>query len=92
MEKDRPEMHYVYILLCNDNTLYTGYTNNLAKRVNQHNNGNEGAKYTSSRRPCKLVYYEEYSNKTGALQREYYIKHKMSKSEKLQLISSFNNK
>ena len=83
------EKHYVYILLCSDNTLYTGYTNDLEKRIVQHNYGNEGAKYTRYRRPCKLVYHEEYDNKTEALKREYYIKHKMMKSEKLALISSY---
>ena len=83
------ETHYVYILLCADNTLYTGYTNDLAKRIRQHNTGKEGAKYTRSRRPCKLVYHEEYDNKTDALSREYHIKHRMSKEEKQNLISSY---
>lgn len=83
------EKHYVYILLCSDDTLYTGYTNNLEKRIQQHNEGKEGAKYTRSRRPCTLVYHEEYDSKTEALKREYYIKHKMMKSEKLALISSY---
>ena len=86
MEKEK---HYVYILLCSDDTLYTGYTNDLEKRIAQHNEGKEGAKYTRSRRPCKLVYHEEFDNKTEALKREYYIKHKMIKSEKLALISSY---
>ena len=83
------EKHYVYILLCSDNTLYTGYTNNLEKRIQQHNEGKEGAKYTRYRRPCKLVYHEEFDSKKEALQREYYIKHKMMKSEKLALIESY---
>lgn len=81
------EKHYVYILLCADDTLYTGYTNDLQKRVWQHNNSKEGAKYTHSRRPCRLVYYEEFDNKTDALKREYAVKH-MMKAEKLKLISS----
>ena len=83
------EKHYVYILLCSDDTLYTGYTNNLEKRIQQHNEGKEGAKYTRSRRPCTLVYHEEYDSKTEALKREYYIKHKMKKKKKLALISSY---
>ena len=86
------EKHYVYILLCSDDTLYTGYTNNLEKRIQQHNEGKEGAKYTRSRRPCKLVYHEEYDSKTEALGREYFIKHKMMKSEKLVLIASYEVK
>lgn len=92
MEQDKADTHYVYILLCADGTLYTGYTNDLQKRLWQHNNSKEGAKYTRFRRPCQLVYYEEFGNKTTALEREYYIKHKMSKNEKMQLLSSFNNK
>lgn len=87
----KKETHYVYILLCADNTLYTGYTNDLQKRIHQHNNGKEGAKYTRSRRPCKLVYHEEYDNKSEALSREYYIKHKMMKEEKMKLIASYCN-
>ena len=84
------ERHYVYILLCADNTLYTGYTNDLEKRLKQHNEGNEGARYTRCRRPCKLVYHEEFDSKKEALQREYFIKHKMMKIEKLALIESYN--
>jgi len=80
--------HYVYILMCADDTLYTGYTNDLEKRIRQHNNGDEGAKYTRFRRPCRLVYYEAYGCKSEALKREYYIKHRMSRNEKLALISS----
>ena len=86
MEKEK---HYVYILLCSDDTLYTGYTNNLEKRIQQHNESKEGAKYTRSRRPCKLVYHEEFDDKSEALKREYFIKHKMMKSEKLALIDSY---
>lgn len=86
------EKHYVYILLCSDNTLYTGYTNDLEKRISQHNYGNEGAKYTRSRRPCKLVFHEEFDDKSEALKREYFIKHKMMKSEKLALIDSYQAK
>ena len=81
--------HYIYILQCADDTLYTGYTNDLEKRIWQHNNGKEGAKYTRSRRPCKLVYHEEYDNKADAMKREYVIK-KMMKVEKMKLISSYN--
>ncbi len=85
MEKEK---YYVYILLCSDNTLYTGYTNDLEKRVSQHNNSKEGAKYTRSRRPCELVYHEEFDNRAKALSREYHIKHKMTRDEKFALIAS----
>ena len=89
MEKEK---HYVYILLCSDGTLYTGYTNDLENRIFQHNHGKEGAKYTRSRRPCRLVYHEEYDSKTEALKREYYIKHKMMRDEKQRLIDSYKVK
>lgn len=79
-------MNYTYILKCKDNTLYTGYTNDLKKRLEAHNTG-KGAKYTKSRRPCKLVYYEEYKDKKDAMKREYEIK-QLKRSDKLLLIKS----
>ena len=48
-------MNYVYILSCSDNTLYTGWTNDLERRINVHSSG-KGAKYTRGRLPVKLVY------------------------------------
>lgn len=80
-------MDYVYIVKCSDETLYTGYTNNLKKRINAHNN-KKGAKYTKGRLPVKLVYFEEYNSKKEALHREYIIK-KMNRTNKLDLIRSF---
>ncbi len=77
-------MNYVYILLCSDNTLYTGWTNNLTKRLTAHNKG-KGAKYTKSRLPVTLMYYETYESKSEALQREAKIK-KLSRKDKLKLI------
>ena len=58
-------MNYVYILRCSDDSLYTGWTNNLEKRVKAHSNG-KGAKYTKARLPIELVYFEEYENKIEA--------------------------
>jgi putative endonuclease len=78
------KMCYVYILECSDNTLYTGWTNNLEKRIETHQKG-KGAKYTKSRLPIKLVYSEEFDDKISAQKREYEIK-KMERSKKLQLI------
>ena len=75
---------YTYILLCDDGTLYTGWTVNLAKRIDAHNSGN-GAKYTSIRFPVDLVYYEEFDNRSEAMSREWYIK-KMTREAKVQLI------
>ena len=79
-------MNYTYILKCNDGTLYTGWTNNLEKRVKDHNEG-KGAKYTKARRPVSLVYYEEFESKEEAMKREYAIK-QMSRSDKLKLTLS----
>lgn len=79
-------MNYVYILQCIDGTLYTGYTNDLNKRIQVHNSG-KGAKYTRGRLPVKLVYSEEFNTKSEALKREYAIK-LMKRKRKLELINS----
>lgn len=79
-------MNYTYILKCKDNTFYTGWTNNLEKRLKDHNDG-KGAKYTKARRPVVLAYYETFETKEEAMRREYAIKH-MKRSEKEELIHS----
>lgn len=79
-------MNYTYILSCRDGSLYTGWTNNLEKRICAHNSG-KGAKYTKSRRPVTLAYYEEFETRQMAMKREYEIKH-MSREKKLNLINS----
>ncbi len=76
---------WVYILRCADDTLYTGWTNNLENRIAAHNMG-QGAKYTRSRRPVELVYWESCPHKGDALRREANIKH-LSRAQKLALIS-----
>jgi putative endonuclease len=76
----------VYILRCSDDTFYTGITNNLQKRINEHNSSDKGAKYTRYRRPVELVYEEISENRSCALKRELEIK-KMSRSKKEQLTS-----
>ncbi len=78
-------MYYVYILKCSDNTLYTGYTDNVEKRLKAHNSG-KGAKYTKTRLPAELVYSESFENKSDAMSREWHIKHDMSREDKLRLI------
>ncbi|WP_458415369.1 GIY-YIG nuclease family protein [Schinkia sp. CFF1] len=65
--------YYVYILKCHDGSYYTGYTNNLEKRIEKHQKG-KGAKYTRGRTPVELLFYEEYESKREALQEEYRIK------------------
>lgn len=77
--------NYIYILKCKDGSLYTGWTNNLEKRLHAHNEG-KGAKYTASRRPVTLEYYETYKTKEEAMRREYEIK-QMSRRKKLELIA-----
>lgn len=79
-------MYYVYLLRCADGTLYTGFTNDLARRLAAHNAG-KGAKYTRSRLPVELVYWENFSNKSSALRREYAIK-QLPRRQKLTLIQS----
>ncbi len=77
-------MNYTYMVRCKDGTLYTGWTNNIERRMEAHNSGT-GAKYTKSRRPVKLVYCEEFPTKEEAMKREYAIKH-MKKKEKEKMV------
>ena len=76
--------HYVYILRCADDTLYTGYTTDPDRRVAEHNAG-EGAKYTRGRTPVELVYLERYDSRSAAMSREYEIK-QLRRPEKRRLV------
>lgn len=78
------KQNVVYILECSDNTLYTGWTNNIEKRLKAHNSG-QGAKYTRGRTPIKLVYLKECDTKQEAMQQEAWIK-KLSRVQKEALI------
>jgi Predicted endonuclease containing a URI domain len=77
----------VYIVKCSDNTYYTGWTNNIIKRIQEHNSGN-GAKYTKPRRPVTLVYLEKFPTKEEAMKREYEIK-QLKRVEKQRLVDSY---
>ncbi|WP_099203239.1 GIY-YIG nuclease family protein [Miniphocaeibacter massiliensis] len=77
-------MNYVYILECIDGTLYTGWTNDIERRLISHNIG-KGAKYTRGRTPVKLIYIEKYPTKVEAMKREFQIK-KFTRQKKLHLI------
>lgn len=77
---------YTYILECADGTLYTGWTNDLEKRLAAHNAG-QGAKYTRGRGPVRLRYYEVFADKEVALRREASLK-RLSRTEKLALIEA----
>ncbi len=78
-------MWYVYILECRDQTLYTGITTDLKRRLEEHNTSTQGAKYTRGRRPVQLVYSSKLPHKSAAQKEEYRIK-KLSKAEKLNII------
>lgn len=77
-------MNYTYMVRCADGTLYTGWTNCLQKRVAAHNGGKNGAKYTKTKRPVVLVYYEGFASKQEAMRREYEIK-QLTREKKLSL-------
>ena len=81
-------MFYIYILQCSDNTLYTGYTVDIKKRIIKHNKG-KASKYTRARLPVELVYFESFSNKVEAQRREYEIK-QFPRNKKILIIRSNN--
>lgn len=81
-------MFFTYILKCADGSLYTGYTDNIPRRLAVHNSG-KGAKYTRSRLPVELAYSESFETKSEAMHRENEIKG-MTRSEKLKLIQTGN--
>jgi putative endonuclease len=80
--------YFVYILQCADDTLYTGIATDIDRRLDEHNSSEKGAKYTRSRRPVSLVYSESFPDRSSASRREYEIKKKMSRADKLSLIGS----
>lgn len=84
-------MYFVYILRCADQSLYTGCTIDLKRRLHQHNHAKAGARYTKNRRPVVLVYCEKFRIQRRALQREYAIK-SLPRAQKLALIASKNKK
>jgi len=80
-------MYTVYIVRCADGTLYTGIATDVARRIKEHNHSNKGAKYTRTRRPVTLVHSEIFDDRSAASKREYQIKKRMSRAEKLALIA-----
>lgn len=77
-------MWFVYILECADQSLYTGITTNLERRLDEHNGSKLGARYTRSRRPVKLLHHENYVDRSTATQREMQIK-RLNRKQKIQL-------
>ena len=90
--KKQEKKHFVYMVRCNDNSLYTGWTIDLEKRLKVHNfgDGPQAAKYTKAKRPVFLVYFEELTNKSEALKREAQIK-KLTKEKKECLVIESKN-
>lgn len=85
------KLWYVYMVECVDNTLYTGITTDIDRRISEHNSIGLGAKYTRSRQPVELAYLESCENRSIASKREYAIK-KLKRIEKLSLIKKYNLK
>jgi len=83
-------MYYLYILKCVDQTLYTGLTTNLNRRIKEHNSSKLGAKYTRTRRPVKLVFSKKFSNRSTAAKEEFRIK-RLPRKEKLVIIKNCLN-
>lgn len=86
LEKENDKKCHTYMVKCCDDSLYTGWTNHLEARVRAHNE-KKGAKYTKSRTPVELVYYESFATKEEAMRREYEIK-QYSRAQKLTLIKN----
>lgn len=84
----KSEKHFAYMVRCKDDTIYSGYAVDPYKREEVHNSG-KGAKYTRTRLPVKLVYFEEFDNKQDAMKREYAFK-QYSHSEKEEIIKNCN--
>jgi putative endonuclease len=76
---------HVYMLKCSDDTMYTGITTDISRRVEEHNSSLKGAKYTRTRRPAELIYSEQHEDKSSASKREHQIK-QLSRIQKLGLL------
>lgn len=83
---DNNKYYFIYILLCSDQTFYTGYTDDLEKRLKTHN-AKKGAKYTRSRLPVQLVYFEKFDTKSEAMKREKAIQ-SLTRDQKKNLLHS----
>lgn len=86
-EEEKSASCYVYMLRCNDGSIYTGWTTDLDARLKAHNTG-KGAKYTRARLPVRLAYYERHSEKRQAMHREWEIK-QFTRAQKICLIKKF---
>lgn len=84
------DMNFTYVVQCSDETLYTGWTSDIMQRLKVHNSG-QGAKYTRSRLPVRLVYYEVFATKEEAMSREWHIK-RLTRDEKINLVNTVDSK
>ncbi|MCL1989354.1 MAG: GIY-YIG nuclease family protein [Defluviitaleaceae bacterium] len=84
-------VHHVYMLKCQDDTFYVGYTTDIVRRLREHNTSSKGAKYTRGRRPVKLVYYTTFTTKSAALKHEHVLR-KQPRKEKERLTQTFEGK
>ena len=82
-------MWFLYVLECNDGSLYTGVTTDVNRRLNEHNTSDRGAKYTKVRRPVRLVWYREYPTRSEAQSEEYRFK-KLTRKNKLKIINQLD--
>ncbi len=76
--------YHLYMLKCSDDTLYTGITTDLRRRLTEHNSSGLGSKYTAGRRPVELVYSKKFKDRSSALKEEFSLK-KLSRSKKLEI-------
>lgn len=90
MKTENQNKNYTYILKCSDGSLYCGWTNDLEKRLSAHNAGT-ASKYTRTRRPVELIYFEEFQTRQEAMSREFRIK-KLTRAEKLRLTEGFSQR
>ena len=79
-------MWYLYVVLCNDDTLYTGVTTDITRRIYEHNTTHRGAKYTKSRRPVKLVHCQSFNDRSTAQKAEYNFK-QLTRKQKFGVIN-----
>jgi putative endonuclease len=84
-----PRLWFTYIIRCSDNTLYTGVTTDLTRRLAEHNSPKGGARYTRTRQPVRLVFAEEMASRSQACRREFAIK-QLSAAAKRRLIDSLH--
>ena len=83
--------YFIYVLLCSDNTLYCGFTDDVKRRVETHSAG-KGAKYTKARLPIKLLTFVKFDNKSDAMKCEWWFKKKLKRAQKLSFIEQKNIK